>query len=1298
MTPIFPRAGKDDVDASRRGVALITTLAIVVLVSLLLLSFLVLMRLDRAATFSYSADIKAAELGRAALQEITGDLLGEIAAGSIGTTVGGVKLYLPSNRRVSAPAHVGFTVSDYTTGTDFSEQLPATVLQVSRHNSGTYYDAADYDTTKITGTLASAVGTDEKSANGLAIPPARWNKPLLLSADAKSPPSVFAANPPQWVYVTRAGVQNLDGKAMAGLVADRAGVNRDAVLGRYAYVIYDEGALLDMNVAGYPMNTVSGTAPEVRGKGAVAYADLTRVPGLDTIGKIFTEEFVRWRNAGGLARADVEGDYTRLVAVSASVGFMRPADGDSPLLGRRDLLDYLRLKNATAAAPFLGIFSRTVSAPTYAPPKNARDIQPDYGKNTFITSAPSNHRSTAEKDFSYRDIADKDSAINRDLANVRHTNSGTVRHYHDDGTHADYTVKRGEPLLMSRFSLARLAWLKNNPNTGAAPDASLAAAIQACFGLRWGAPGGAGAQNATNGGHPCWNYVGADGAGYRGKIKTLKEVADDGREPDFFELLKAAILNGSLGKYPGIAAFSNATKPDQYSYKFSLVNTDKSNTGPPGMFSHNLNPQATANVPSPAQIPDLHIIQIGANIIDQYDADSYPTGIYFRYDGVGNFDPATGSAGNPLFGPVCMVYGDENLPYLTRAMQVIAAIDRPDEWSKTTVDIKNPKDYEYIEYNKQRGRLAGWIQPEVWNPHQEPAAALEELPRNFQIRAYGEAYTHWYWGASEMDGSVTWEYGLSGTYREGNTPTAEWFQSNDLDETCDLGTINFTDSGTISSFYECPFVLRNDAVLYPNVSVTSPADINVAQPNYPFWDQTPSNLDNRLQKYTNHFVAFNAGVTLKTDDGLTYRPYFVKFNTSSTQVYIVQAGVPEANTFVLGWVDAGGGFHPYSFLTGVFGFAYGLHYTRDGDNSGLGSVSADHGAKTNHGLMDPRTSRFSLITAWFSGLSYVANITMFPKPSRGGYGNVGIKNYSLPRETGFTYATGDGIKIASWAINTPTNPDPTVLSDAYYADPDGVIRPGDGVFYNRTTRAGIMLFSEVGAPASSTAADGDKTIARHGRRPVILNRPFRSVGELGYVFRDLPFKTLDFFSEVSGDAALLDVFTVSDEVRVTNHQLNAIVSGRLNPNNAAQPVLAAVFSGAGKKERDPAWNISAAESRNLAKNIAGHLLETGGTAALANRADLVTTLGGVIRNGMSFADDRNNKAYIEGPVRALADICDFRTWNVMLDVIVQAGLISPSARELKDFTVEAEKRFWLHLAIDRYTGQVVDQLLEPVYE
>jgi hypothetical protein len=52
----------------------------------------------------------------------------------------------------------------------------------------------------------------------------------------------------------------------------------------------------------------------------------------------------------------------------------------------------------------------------------------------------------------------------------------------------------------------------------------------------------------------------------------------------------------------------------------------------------------------------------------------------------------------------------------------------------------------------------------------------------------------------------------------------------------------------------------------------------------------------------------------------------------------------------------------------------------------------------------------------------------------------------------------------------------------------------------------------------------------------------------------------------------------------------------------------------------------------------------------------------------------------------------------MIDVIAQPGRYPPTANSLTDFVEEGEKRYWLHVAIDRFTGEIIDQQLEAVYE
>ena len=179
---------------------------------------------------------------------------------------------------------------------------------------------------------------------------------------------------------------------------------------------------------------------------------------------------------------------------------------------------------------------------------------------------------------------------------------------------------------------------------------------------------------------------------------------------------------------------------------------------------------------------------------------------------------------------------------------------------------------------------------------------------------------------------------------------------------------------------------------------------------------------------------------------------------------------------------------------------------------------------------------------------------------------------------------------------------------------------------------------------------------------------------------------------------------------MADHQLSTVVSGQVNLSNAPAPVIEALLSGASRKDFDPNYNYKAPLA--LAQAIATQLNATTGTGPLLNRSDLVLRLGtnpatgaGTIRTALSSvsATDQSNKAYLEAPVRALADVTNTGTWNLLIDVIAQTGTFSPNAPATaaalnSSFVVQGERRYWLHVAIDRFTGKVVDEYFEPVYE
>jgi hypothetical protein len=53
-------------------------------------------------------------------------------------------------------------------------------------------------------------------------------------------------------------------------------------------------------------------------------------------------------------------------------------------------------------------------------------------------------------------------------------------------------------------------------------------------------------------------------------------------------------------------------------------------------------------------------------------------------------------------------------------------------------------------------------------------------------------------------------------------------------------------------------------------------------------------------------------------------------------------------------------------------------------------------------------------------------------------------------------------------------------------------------------------------------------------------------------------------------------------------------------------------------------------------------------------------------------------------------VAQSRVWNWVIDVVAWCGHYKPNATNLQnDFVVEREQHYWVHVAIDRFTGQVL---------
>jgi hypothetical protein len=216
-------------------------------------------------------------------------------------------------------------------------------------------------------------------------------------------------------------------------------------------------------------------------------------------------------------------------------------------------------------------------------------------------------------------------------------------------------------------------------------------------------------------------------------------------------------------------------------------------------------------------------------------------------------------------------------------------------------------------------------------------------------------------------------------------------------------------------------------------------------------------------------------------------------------------------------------------------------------------------------------------------------------------------------------------------------------------------------------------------------------------RPVMMNRPFRSVGEMGYAFRDQPFRTLSFSSANSSDAGLLDLFTTNNY-----NDSSGMRGGVVNLNSRQAPALAGVLTGTITREDTPRNNAGTSPSPSplaspSANSVATNLTQSTIIAPLMNKALLATLIASLPNTtGLGPSTPKTQR---ESIARALGETDQTRTWNLLIDVIAQSGRYPPNATSLTNgFVVSGEQRYWVHVAIDRFTGQVIDKQIEVVNE
>ena len=293
---------------------------------------------------------------------------------------------------------------------------------------------------------------------------------------------------------------------------------------------------------------------------------------------------------------------------------------------------------------------------------------------------------------------------------------------------------------------------------------------------------------------------------------------------------------------------------------------------------------------------------------------------------------------------------------------------------------------------------------------------------------------------------------------------------------------------------------------------------------------------------------------------------------------------------------------------------------------------------------------------------------------------------------------------ATFAINGSVDARDTATTT--YTDNDNVTRPADAIYPDPT--------ANIRGTGSWTPYYTSSTVYR----PIMLNRPFRNVAELGYAFRDLPWKTLDFFSDKSADAGLLDIFAINDGPALFDSNGNftgmgalpTMTAGSINLNTTQAADLQAIFAGSILSEIGPTTVSPTGTGATDAPVLAANVVNATSTTPVQNKSELITranlptTILPTPTPTTTEQADRVVKARREVVARTVSSVSQSRVWNVVIDVVAQSGRYpsnltqNPQAADLPKFVVEGEQHYWIHVAIDRLTGQVLDKQIEVVNE
>ena len=1248
------------------GVALVITLALLVLVTVTIVAFFSRTTTNQQITTGSSQGVATTTFADGATQDVIGGLQKEMwdvsgqptpaASPSPApiifpmTNVAGINPSRMVGPNVPIFPTLGSNVDPNASYAKFANLVKQSYRGVATYSGGTATASKP----------TSAISTSTPAIGGRAHDGIYWNQPQLVSISSSSSTASSDLAPlvPDWIYADRSSTHPTTYASNMGATGNGA-LTPTSILGRYAYNIYDLGGLLNANVAGYgtiapiqPTNTTPDTLIVPGYKGSALMADLSGLAlggnltingaSVSSISNLqATLSAFRYRQSGPNAFAMLFGSgqyggWLQPFLTAFDPGALSGTPNSSTLLtnygftSRQDLITWINSQFPAATTggssptawvlPYLTHFSYDTDAPTYTP-------------------SSTRPQDTATVASGGNDAVNLDPVINPGFNSPTTTNNPTL----------SVCDTNGYPLVKRRFPLSVLS-LFNNIYPGSPPASqAISDQIKYDFGLVW--------EPAGN----CWDYQDQNGGT---AIKKLSDIAaiTPSRSPNFFELLKAAITAGSLGKQWG-EAYSNDPNFVLGGSRSSTIN--------------------------------FQILQIGANIISQSTTNYYPTDI--RYTDNGND---------------IHFYGIKDLPYLYRSRVLHGTVGdysttAPAKGHMHNVGSNTPG------YSKL-GAIV--LQPELWNPHAANALPLPgaAYPTAFRVVAitYNTTAIRTYEG--KLSG-IAWE-------KADGTNNANALSSIVYGDFSGAGGPNLTNQPSYSGGTN-PNAYIQFSPAAPSVSAnalnTYREPIPLAAPGFPDGSVTSFPINPTLAVGTANWDGKLNTQVIVTTSGSTIPAVFSSApasnkllgflmgyycggpgSTSGGAVSGYVLSVSQVNT-IPGALTTGlqlqyginGNFYPYDNMTCAIPTA-----NNNGSyNIGNGAQQTEVGTR-----IDPRTQRWG--NAW----------ARLSAGNAGPYGtaSVGTLYPGLTGTTGIDLTTNQG-KLANapgapnWTLaSSPPfgwlqiNPGPGTPSyqagtGSYYADPDGVYRPADDAYGANGNAIGLpeAMVGPVTGSATPTAASS------YDSRPVVLNRAFQSVAELGYVFRDIPWRSLDFINPQSGDSALLDVFCVygPDPWSYAAHSYNnanidpsttvttylatsGLASGRVNLNTRQAPVLAALLKGAAVTT--PTSNPSSltvlndAQSTTIAESLVGWTTasDTTNKGPLRNPAELVGKFVGSVGSTYTYSGFSSTltaalggqgtsaatiKQQRECVMHALGDSGTTRTWNLLIDLVAQTGQLSP---------------------------------------